>query len=378
MGLRSVQRRLRRRRRRSRCRAGRCAGSGLPSPPRGDHSSTAESYRAVSNVSLVSTAAAGSAAAIAGGALPAKTRVWAAVVLTWGSCIAALVGALAVLHTGQSLVLNSSQILPLTGVTMVLDPLGEVFVVVTAVVAIASTLYWLGYASQSLSTRTTSAAPPLPLVLARLCEPRPVNAHNLGRPATVRHQHAVGTGGSERGHLPRAVGAHGVGLTRARARRSSKERGDAQRCTVVRGDDPRRGGGHPLRPGAAFGSCRRPDLRCHPCPCPPPPTCGSQHGVRARCPRIRIESGGGALARMAPEGPPRGAESSFRAHVRSHGQPRYLRDRPGRRPAARRWPSLVVADGDRHGGRFRSLRSAQCGNQHRFDTLARLLEIGRA
>src|SRR5665647_925289 len=159
--MRSVQRWLRCRRRRSRFRAGRCAGSGLPSPPRSDHSSTAESYRAVSNVSLVITAAAGSAAAIAGGALPDKTRVWAAVVLTWGSCIAALFGALAVLHTGQSLVLNSSQILPLTGVTMVLDPLGTVFVVVTTVVAIASTLYWLGYASHGLSTRTASAALPV-------------------------------------------------------------------------------------------------------------------------------------------------------------------------------------------------------------------------
>ena len=115
----------------------------------------------MSNVSLVITAATGSIAAIAGGALPAKTRVWAAVVLTWGSCIAALVGALAVLHTGQSSVLNSSQILPLTGVTMVLDPLGAVFVVVTTVVAIASTLYWLGYASHGLSTRTASAALPL-------------------------------------------------------------------------------------------------------------------------------------------------------------------------------------------------------------------------
>lgn len=115
----------------------------------------------MSNLSLVITAIAGLSAAIAGCALPAKTRVQAAVAFTWGACIAALVGALAVLHTGHAMVLNSSRILPLTGVTMVLDPLGAVFVVITAVVAIASTLYWLGYASHGLSTRTASAALPI-------------------------------------------------------------------------------------------------------------------------------------------------------------------------------------------------------------------------
>jgi formate hydrogenlyase subunit 3/multisubunit Na+/H+ antiporter MnhD subunit len=44
---------------------------------------------------------------------------------------------------------------------MALDPLGAIFVVITAVVAIASTLYWLGYASHGLSSRTASAAMPV-------------------------------------------------------------------------------------------------------------------------------------------------------------------------------------------------------------------------
>ena len=115
----------------------------------------------MNNVSLVVTAIVGCAAATAGGALPARTRVGAAVVLTWGACAAAFVGAVHVLQTGIPLVLTSTRILPITGVTMALDPLGAIFVVITAVVAIASTLYWLGYASHGLSSRTASAAMPV-------------------------------------------------------------------------------------------------------------------------------------------------------------------------------------------------------------------------
>jgi hydrogenase-4 component B len=115
----------------------------------------------VSNASLIVTATAGLAAAIAGGALPVKRRVGAAVLLTWGSCGGAIAGAVQVLHSGHPLVLHSSQILPLTGVTLALNPLGAIFVIATAVVALASTLYWLGYASHGLSTRTASCALPL-------------------------------------------------------------------------------------------------------------------------------------------------------------------------------------------------------------------------
>ncbi len=115
----------------------------------------------MSNLSLVITATAGCAAAIAGGSLPPKARVSAAVALTWVASAGALVGAVTVLHTGRPLVLSSSRILPLTGTTLVLEPLGAVFVVVTAVVAVAASLYWLGYASHGLSTRTASATLPV-------------------------------------------------------------------------------------------------------------------------------------------------------------------------------------------------------------------------
>jgi len=115
----------------------------------------------VSDLSLVITAAAGCVAAAAGGALPARTRVPVAVLLTWVACGAGLVGAVVVLRTGHPLVLSTTRVLPLTGATLVLRPLGAVFVVVTAVVAVAASLSWLGYAGHGLSTRTASATVPI-------------------------------------------------------------------------------------------------------------------------------------------------------------------------------------------------------------------------
>jgi hydrogenase-4 component B len=115
----------------------------------------------VSNVTLVVEATAGLAAALAGGTLPVRARVRAAAVLTGGTCAVASVAAVMVLRTGQSIALHTAQVLPLTGVTMVLDPLGAVFVLVTAVVTIAATIYWLGYASHGLSSRTASAVLPI-------------------------------------------------------------------------------------------------------------------------------------------------------------------------------------------------------------------------
>lgn len=115
----------------------------------------------MNHVSIWITALAGLAAAIAGGALPVRIRVGAAVLLTWVSCSAALVAAVSVLHSGHAIRLSTTQILPFTGISLVLTPLGAVFVLATVVVALASTLYWLGYASHGLSTRTASSALPL-------------------------------------------------------------------------------------------------------------------------------------------------------------------------------------------------------------------------
>ena len=110
---------------------------------------------------VVTVGLAGVMAAILGGALPVSSRVGAAVALTWVSCAAALAAAVSVLHSGHVIALSTSAILPLTGVTVVLDPLGALFVIAISVVALASPLYWLGYASHGLATRSASSALPL-------------------------------------------------------------------------------------------------------------------------------------------------------------------------------------------------------------------------
>ena len=115
----------------------------------------------MSNATLIVTGAAGLAATIAGGALPLRVRVWGATLLTWGSCAAAMTGAVEVLHHGRTITMRTSQLIPFTGVSLRLTPLGSIFVITTAIVALASTLYWTGYAKHGFSTRTASAAMPL-------------------------------------------------------------------------------------------------------------------------------------------------------------------------------------------------------------------------
>ena len=115
----------------------------------------------MSNAPLIVTAVAGLAASVVGATLPVRVRVWGATVLTWMSCAAALVGAVDVLHRSQSMNLRSTQLIPFAGVTLALKPLGAVFVATTAIVAVAATLYWTGYARHGFSSRTSSAAMPL-------------------------------------------------------------------------------------------------------------------------------------------------------------------------------------------------------------------------
>jgi formate hydrogenlyase subunit 3/multisubunit Na+/H+ antiporter MnhD subunit len=110
---------------------------------------------------LIIEVTAGVAAAFVGAVAPIGLRVRLAAMLTWAACGAAAAGAVDVLSSGHSIVFHSAQILPLTGVTLVLSPLGAVFVIVTAAVAVAATIYWIGYGSRGLSTRTASAVLPV-------------------------------------------------------------------------------------------------------------------------------------------------------------------------------------------------------------------------
>lgn len=115
----------------------------------------------MNHVSVLISVLAGLTATVAGGALPIRSRVGVAVLLTWVSCSAALVAAVSVLRSGHAIVMSTSKILPLTGISIVLTRLGAVFVLAIVVVALASTLYWIGYASHGLSTRSASSALPL-------------------------------------------------------------------------------------------------------------------------------------------------------------------------------------------------------------------------
>jgi hydrogenase-4 component B len=115
----------------------------------------------VSAVLLLGGLGLGAAGSLAGVALPARARGPAAAVLTAGACIAAFAAAARVLASGATVTASTAQILPLTGVTLSLDPLGAVFVVTAAVVGAAASCYAVGYAGRGGGGRTATALLPL-------------------------------------------------------------------------------------------------------------------------------------------------------------------------------------------------------------------------
>ena len=108
----------------------------------------------------------GAAGALAGVALPARVRVPAAAVLTAAACVASFGAAAGVLVSGSTITAHSAEILPLTGVTLSLDPLGAVFVITTAVVGAAVSCYAAGYPARSMKSR--AAAGLLPMFITSL------------------------------------------------------------------------------------------------------------------------------------------------------------------------------------------------------------------
>ena len=102
----------------------------------------------------------GAAGSLAG-ILPARSRVPAVSALTVGACIAAFAAAARVLASGETVTARSAEILPLTGVTLSLDPLGAVFVITAAVTGAAASCYNIGYAARGGGGRTATALLPL-------------------------------------------------------------------------------------------------------------------------------------------------------------------------------------------------------------------------
>ena len=103
----------------------------------------------------------GAGGSLAGAALPARARGPAAAVLTVGACIAAFAAAARVLASGGTVTVRSAQVLPLTGVTLSLDPLGAVFVITAAVTGAAASCYAAGYAARGGGSRTATGLLPL-------------------------------------------------------------------------------------------------------------------------------------------------------------------------------------------------------------------------
>jgi hydrogenase-4 component B len=103
----------------------------------------------------------GAVGAVAAGCAPQKARSVVMAAFTIATSISALVLALQVLHSGHIVRVATSTILPLTGVEFHLDPLGALFITVTAVVAVAVSIFSVGYSSHHPLTRTAATAIPV-------------------------------------------------------------------------------------------------------------------------------------------------------------------------------------------------------------------------
>lgn len=90
---------------------------------------------------VVAGAVFGLGAGVTGAALPRRFRVTTAAVLVWGACALEAAAAIHVLVTGDPIVLRSAELLPLTGIDLVLNPLGALFVLLVVMVAVPATLH---------------------------------------------------------------------------------------------------------------------------------------------------------------------------------------------------------------------------------------------
>jgi hydrogenase-4 component B len=110
---------------------------------------------------LVATALAGTAASISGAIGSARVRINVSAVLTIAACACGLAVAVGVLHSHHGVALYTNRLIPLTGLSLALDPLGSLFVAITSVVGICAMVFRLGYEGHGLSSRTASSALPL-------------------------------------------------------------------------------------------------------------------------------------------------------------------------------------------------------------------------
>ncbi len=198
---------------------------GCPPGSGGDHAGAARADRAVSAVLFLVGLGLGAGGAVAGLVLPGRVRAPAAAVLTSAGMRRGLRRGRAGAGLGVPVTAGSAAILPLTGVTLSLDPFGAVFV------------------GDGCRHRRGGE-----LLRGRLPGPRPREPGRRGAAAAVRHEPAAGAGRGEHRDVHGRVGADGAVVAAAAAHRAPPGRG-AGRGPVVRGDDPRRGRRDPARAG---------------------------------------------------------------------------------------------------------------------------------
>lgn len=132
----------------------------MPSGSKGHRRCPATTFRFVKYLFAV-VATSGLAGAIAASSTPQRLRSLVSAVFSITGSAAALILALYVLHTRHVIHLVSTSVLPVTGVDLRLDPLGALFIAVTAVVAVAVSIFTIGYAQHHEMTRTAAATLPL-------------------------------------------------------------------------------------------------------------------------------------------------------------------------------------------------------------------------
>jgi formate hydrogenlyase subunit 3/multisubunit Na+/H+ antiporter MnhD subunit len=94
------------------------------------------------------------AAALSAAALPRQWRVPVSAFLGSLGCLLAFGVAMSILITGDVVTLHSAQVLPLTGLSLTLDPLGAWFVLASSFVGVAACVYNVGYAKGAMASRT--------------------------------------------------------------------------------------------------------------------------------------------------------------------------------------------------------------------------------
>lgn len=93
-------------------------------------------------------------AALAAATLPRGVRVPVTSLLGSVGCLLALIAAMRILATGASVTWHSARVLPPTGLTLTLDPLGAWFVLVSSFVGVAACVYSVGYARGAMASRS--------------------------------------------------------------------------------------------------------------------------------------------------------------------------------------------------------------------------------